>query len=968
MRKTLTIISTCIALAVNAAVAGATADKIVLENSFVSRLLELDDGVWLTVRFARADGTNALAVRSEEFLIRLLDGSELTARDYRGLGKPRVWIEHEEQVVAVRYVPRRALAPEAPTEVVVEYRLADEPYLRKHIRLILPPGGAVDRLEVERFQTTQPCARGGRGEPVFVGDSWFTGLEYPGSETKHADGLVTLAHFPGLAKTNADADGTIIQSQIAVAGVGKPEDPLELAFSDYLDTIRRPSRVLLHYNSWYDFREDELTLDALVGTFEAFKKNVLDPYDLKMDVFVPDDGWQNPRSIWAPRKNLYPDGFRPLAEALEAKGARLGLWIPFNGFNLDAAWGAGQGYEKSDQGRYYCLVGPKYNAQLRKVIEQITTEGNIGYYKHDFNQLQCSAEGHGHLPDARHGHEANLDAQLDLLAFERELQPDIHLNVTSYVWHSPWWLMHADTIWMAAGDFGYNHDWPQLSPREWAMSYRDAHFHKLYAERKTLVPLSAMMTHGIIHGRYQLLGGKEETLREWSDYVVMYYGRGVQLMEWYVTPELITPEQRRWDVLGRATRWAIQNHDVLDNVVLTGGDPRLGRPYGYVHWSGERGILVLRNPDVREQTLEIPFDKSVRYRGDVGQTFQGRTIYPYIEKLPGKLVSGRPIRVTIPGCSVTAYELAPSLDAVPAPLVPAPPPYAACEVVLDETGHEIAAARIELPDERMQRCDLYFFIRSQAAATTPARITLDGETACARKAHGADWAVHSVDLSARKGQTVDVALSLVGEDSPFNIPEASISTWLIMDRPAGAGPAAAEEAPDPEAAYNLPLPISKGFRRQTVELLGETKLMGRANRACLTTEQLKTVTAAKLRIVVFDSNGEPRYRDKFIHLNGRKLAPVPPNTGPLSAWQQHVIDLPPNDLGRLKLTNQVVITNPVGDYFKFTGLSLAVQLPDGCWIETRPNGQTYSSIAQWAHAEGTLFTNGRSGVIELGFK
>jgi len=55
--------------------------------------------------------------RSEEFLVRLLDGSELTARDYRSLGKPRVWTERETQ-----------------------------------------------------------------------------------SETKHANGLVTLAHFPGLAK------------------------------------------------------------------------------------------------------------------------------------------------------------------------------------------------------------------------------------------------------------------------------------------------------------------------------------------------------------------------------------------------------------------------------------------------------------------------------------------------------------------------------------------------------------------------------------------------------------------------------------------------------------------------------------------------------------------------------------------------------------------------------------------------
>jgi len=936
----------------------APADTIVLENTLVRRVLELDDGVWRTVRFARADGTDALDVRSEEFLVGLLDGSKLTAYDYRSLGKPRVSSEYDTQMVTVRYVPRRELPPGAPTEVVVEYSLAQEPHLRKAVRLAMPSDGAVDRLEVERFQTHQPCAQGGRGEPIFVGCSWFVGLEYPGSETTHTDGLVTLAHFPGLAKKNVDTGGSAIQSQIAVAGVGQPGDPIELAFSDYLDTIRRPSRVLLHYCSWYDFRGSELTFDALMGTFDAFRKNVLDPYDIKMDAFVPDDGWQDPQSIWVPRKNLYPDGFRPLAKALEARGTRLGLWIPFNGFNLDVAWGAEQGYEKSDQGNYYCLVGPKYSAEIRKVVERLTTEGNIAYYKHDFNQLQCSADGHGHLPNARHGHQANLDAELELLALERAAQPDIYLNVTSCVWHSPWWLMHAETIWMAAGDVGYNLDWPQLSPREWAMSYRDAHLHKLYTERNTLVPLSAMMTHGIIHGRYQLLGGKEETLREWSDYVVMYYGRGVQLMEWYITPDMMTPE--RWDILGRATRWAIENRDELENVVLVGGDPRAGQPYGYAHWSGERGLLVLRNPDVRSQVVDIPFDKSVRFRGDSGKTFQGRIIYPFIEKMPCAFISGRPIRVEVPGCSVIACELAPSVDVAPIPATLPPPPSATCTVVQDEAGYNTVVARVKLPDERMQRCDVYFIIRTQAVAMAPARITLDGKPVRAREGCGSDWSIYSVDLRDCRGRTVDVALSLGGEDSPFSLPEKTVATWLVMDRAVSS----ASDTP----SERLPLPVSRGFRRQTVELLSETKLAARVNRTALSAEQLKNLRAAKLRILVFDSNAEEGYRDKFIHLNGRKLAPVPPNTGLLSVWEQHVVDLPADGLEHLRLVNELEVTNAAGDYFKFTGLSLAVQLADGTWAETRASSQTYSSVAQWAHAEGTPFREGRSDVIELRFE
>jgi len=958
MRRTRAIVYAFAVLASATIVAEASPDRIVLENTFVRRVLELDDGVWRTVRLARADGTDALDVQSAVFRIRLPDGTRLTAGDYRCAGEPDVRTDHGREVVSVRYVPRRDLAAAAPAEVVVEYRLASEPYLRKNLRLILPPGGAVDRLEVEHFRVAEPCARGGRGEPVFVGRSWFVGLEYPGADAKHAGGLVTLAQSPGTGQRDDATAGFVIRSKAAVTGVGKPGDPIELAFSDYLDTIRLPSRVLLHYNSWYDLRQDELTLDALVGTFEAFKRNVLDPYGLRMDVFVPDDGWQDPQSIWRPRDHLYPQGFRPLSEALEARGTRLGLWIPFNGFNLDVNWGAERGYEKSDRGRYYCLAGPKYNAAIRDVVSRLIKEGNIGYFKHDFNQLQCSAGGHGHPPDARHGHQANLEAELELLALERQLQPDIFLNVTSYVWHSPWWLMHADTIWMAAGDFGYNQDWPQLSPREWAMSYRDGHFHELYNERKTLVPLSAMMTHGIIHGRYQLLGGKEETLREWSDYVVMYYGRGVQLMEWYITPELMTPA--RWEVLGRATRWAIRNREVLRNVVLAGGDPRKGQPYCYAHWSADRGIIVLRNPDLREQEIQVPFDRSVRYRGETGRTFHGRIVYPFIERLPGQFVSGRPMPVRVPGCSVLVCELAPAVPAAPGPVAPPPAPRATASLVQDGTGQQSAVVRVAVPDEQMQQCDLHFLVHSRARVTPPVQTTLNGKTVAAREARGSDWAIDSIDLRPRRGREVEVELAFAGGDGAFSRPEASVAAWLVMDRAV----AAAEDVPGEEG----PLPISSGFRRQTVEVLGETNLAPGPARHSLTAEQLKQAKAARLRIVVFDSNGEPQYRDKFIYLNGEKLAAVPPNTGPLSAWQQQVIELPAEHLGRLRLSNQVEVTNPAGDSFKFAGLSLAVRLADGCWVETRPRTQVYSSVAQWPYAEGTSFSDGRSGIIRLSFE
>ena len=216
-----------------------------------------------------------------------------------------------------------------------------------------------------------------------------------------------------------------------------------------------------------------------------------------------------------------------------------GLWLPLNGHLLNTSWGAAQGWERSDhRKRYYCLAGPNYNSALRHQLRQLLGEGNLAFFKHDFNFLDCSCPGHGHLNSAVHGREANVQAQLELLAFERAAKPDLRLAVTSNVWPSPWWLMHADSIWMGGAD--HAEDWrsPVWSRREAEMTYRDTRLYRLLRIDRAQVPVAALMTHGLIRGRYAGID-PQETLQEWTDYVMMFFGRGTQLCELYLSPELM---------------------------------------------------------------------------------------------------------------------------------------------------------------------------------------------------------------------------------------------------------------------------------------------------------------------------------------------------------------------------------------------------------------------------------------------
>ncbi len=155
--------------------------------------------------------------------------------------------------------------------------------------------------------------------------------------------------------------------------------------------------------------------------------------------------------------------------------------------------------------------------------------------------------------------------------------------------------MHCNNIWMLSDDTGELPGQPELSILVRAAAYRDAHLHRAWGrpETRPLVPVSFLMTHGIIFtaSRYAAAG---DTLEEFADHVMMYSMRGTQLKEWYINPGLLTPDQ--WQALGRATRWSEEHLATLANAVMVGGDPARGRRMAICAGMARRGSLVCAIP------------------------------------------------------------------------------------------------------------------------------------------------------------------------------------------------------------------------------------------------------------------------------------------------------------------------------------------------------------------------------------
>lgn len=865
-------------------------------------------------------GGDELVVGPELFGLTWADGTRLTALNFDL--NPPVTEPNSLRAVFTGLASR------------IEYRLEavpGHPWWR--VTLLVDTPQPVTACDVVRLQSAPEPDLGDFGQPWFLAGTWFAGVESPASDQTRDGEVVVLRHHPGQAA---------FTSKTAIIGHRGDEPNVEDAFAAYVVETGTPRRSFLQYNSWYDLRGAEMTVENFAGIFKGFQDSLLQPYGLRFDAFVPDDGWQNKQSIWEVDRKILPHEFKPLAEILEAGGSRLGIWMPINGTNLDTSWGKAQGYLVSElSDRHYQLTDPKYDQAIRAALKHRIEDGNLAYFKHDFNNFRTRRN---HPLGPQVDFEQNLDAQLAIHRYERSLQPGIFLNITSGMWLSPWWLQEADSIWMAASDFGFENRFPQPSRRDWAMSYRDQHFYRKYVVERQQYPLSRLMTHGIIYGQRNQLGGTDETLREWSDYVVMYYARGVQLKELYVTPKLMTEE--RWRVLGRADQWAEAHAATLDHTRFVGGRPDRGEVYGYVHWGPDEGLVVVRNPAPADGTLALTLAERPRRMGPPG-TWRVNMLYPTPSSLPGSLSGDGQVALPAPGQSVCLYRLTPTTSLPAAgPAKPALSGSAELQATteLRLSGEVNVADGVLLPELQLQL--------KAAAPPKLAELQVSGlEQPAVRVLTGTDNQVIRIALTP--GRHTFTA-RLTAPAALFQTAAGSLSVWLRAEQDV-ALPPDREAEPVPQRPLELRC------------LLPETPYAFTAGPVNISDEELAHPNAVRLRFEIFDSNGEPPYDQKRVLLNGREVAPVPANPrARFSDWKEVTIDLKPDAAGTIARENTLAVTTSGGDCWKCRGLALAVQKQDGTWVPTRVDPRIFSAGGEsWKYFEGESWTAGASPAIKL---
>jgi len=594
----------------------AQGSTLTLENPHLSMSWRLSDGHMAAVEVADRHGKQKIPLAPDLFRLELVGGRVLRSSEMALTEKPTSTRVPGDQK-SVQRAGRRAGSTltaafrDAETGAQVRWRsilLDDSRYIRQEVTIT---AGSRDfpLQEIVLWNFDAPGAKAVgtvKGSSVVAG-AFFLGFEHPLSLTS-VTGMQVRCSLPRQLPVRAG------QSLGCSSVIGTtPEGQLRRGFLDYVEDQRaHPFRTFLHYNSWYDLgyfnHYDEA---GVLDRIKAFGTELKVKRGAALDSFLFDDGWDDPASLWNFHSG-FPQGFTNAAKAAAGFGAGIGVWLsPWGGYGAPkqerVKYGREQGFEIVRDG--FALSGPKYYARFREVCQHMIADYKV-------NQFKIDGTGNANSVVEGSKFDSDFDAAISLIGELRKSSPDLYINLTTGTYPSPFWLRYADSIWRGGSD----HDFAGVGPwRQKWITYRDANTFRRVVTAGPLYPINSLMLHGLIYAK-QAKNLDTDPGGDFRSEIRSYFGTGTQLQEMYVSPELLSTEN--WDDLAEAARWSRSYAQTLKDNHWIGGDPAKLEVYGWAAWSAAAGILSLRNPNEKEQTLsvdigaafELPPDAPRKYR------------------------------------------------------------------------------------------------------------------------------------------------------------------------------------------------------------------------------------------------------------------------------------------------------------------------------------------------------------------
>jgi len=541
-------------------------------------------------------------------------------------------------------------------QVRVTYDVAArEPYMRKRLE-VLAGEHLVRELRVDdmAIRGARRFRFGGFGQPIFVENELFLGLEYPaGYNLVEGRKRIILRHHPGRSGR--------VKSKSAVIGVcpDTVNNRVKDWFLKYIDANRgRPIRKF--YSEYANMVQEGGARHTELRTwcFDTAKEMFLDQ-GLPIDSIQLSTSqyWVDPQSVVGElpeKKQAIPLSLLK-REARRNLGAGMGIHLNTGGgrSSSDHAWFA-EHFDMIDE-RYYCIADPRVKRELKKNLLHLVRKYGVQLFSFDWLwqkvAWECGRGNHrGHIRGVKYGREAITDAMIEVLMALRKANPDIVLQDLE-VEHSPWWLLYGEALWSYAGEGrGLQHDYIDGSLYGWA--------------RKTVFPLSDIWYAINIPFGCGMPDRKGElSFTDFVNSLVMSYMRGSQMEEIDYYLKNFTAREKR--AYAQVMHWARARTEViLANTTFVLGDPNKLETYGLSHFAEDnRGVTGIYNPAPwRAERVTLVLDEKAHFY-ERGEPCRLRIVYPYEQELRATYRYGDELDLTVQGGEVLVVEVQPAGDA-----------------------------------------------------------------------------------------------------------------------------------------------------------------------------------------------------------------------------------------------------------------------------------------------------------------
>lgn len=649
-------------------------DSLTLSNNYLACTIEFGNGVVRTTAFRNKLSGSVYAVSGNEFSLKIIgemwkqDSRSpfiLTTRDFRLTDKVVEDVIGGGKRVIFRVTQIQSDQPYTGIKGTLTFELMPtDYYIRKWLRVEAKTKGTyfIDSVVVEdNLWFPAQFSVGGFGQPL-LGDDIFLGLEYPSGENIAKGSRVTLGYVVGEAISN---DG--FTSEPAVLGVST-KGRAHTAFMNYIERIRlTPPRPFIVYESFYSFPPAYSSEGTLVDatnirpTLSDLERQLTEKQGIRLDSLTTDGGWDDLDNLWAFDPKRFPNGFRDLMAEVKNIAGGIGIWLgPDGGYGKSKqrriAAASRQGLEVTASHQFLCMAGQNYSRFLKDTLLRLSEQEGVNYFKFDGIEFTCNDPDHGH-PVGIYSRAASVRVLIEILKAIHASNPHAFLALATGPWRSPWWLRYADSVDFGAGDYGYLQSLPSLTQRQSAISYNDFAFYNIYKVEHAQFPMSSLDGDGLIKAKYNQLGGKNESLDDWNDALIDLIANGLMHIDLYISPQLLRPKE--WETLGQVLRYIKANaHPLLDNGTFVLGNPARREPYGFLHYSPNKTIIVLRNPWVGVEEASLRLNAQAGFM-PTHQTYEAEVEFPFRKVLKNSLQYGDPLKMNLDGYEERVVEIRP---------------------------------------------------------------------------------------------------------------------------------------------------------------------------------------------------------------------------------------------------------------------------------------------------------------------